>query len=138
MKSQSGLTDEFFAFPLVAVIMIILALVAIPNFMNARDRAKRKECIQTIGNIRKAMEMYTVDGEPKYHYPFELNNESFSQEPSTKFIIALGKYTDITKGTRNCSRILFNVVTSQNYTITAIAKDRRHTPLTTTSDDTVR
>lgn len=129
MKSQRGLTDEFFAIP-IALIMIILAAVAIPNFFQARDRAKRAECIDALGDLRRAMELYANEN-PKSIYPLELDKKSFSSKPVERFVSVLGKYTNVTDIFRGCSDITIEFVTPKNFTITARAKDRNATPMTT-------
>ncbi len=48
---------------IVIAIIGILAAVAIPNFMSARDRAKVAAAAHSIGGVRTALEMYMVDVE---------------------------------------------------------------------------
>ena len=55
---------------IVIAIIGILAAVAIPNFMSARDRAKVAAAAHSIGGVRTALEMYMVDIEC---YPIAAN-----------------------------------------------------------------
>ena len=55
---------------IVIAIIGILAAVAIPNFMSARDRAKVAAAAHSIGGVRTALEMYMVDIEC---YPITAN-----------------------------------------------------------------
>jgi prepilin-type N-terminal cleavage/methylation domain-containing protein len=108
---------------IVIAIIGILAAVAIPNFMSARDKARRTSAKQALGAIRKAMEMYITDQD---FYP---SNMGTTQTGAVSY---LGSYTNITNlyaAFRN-SALSAATITASAYTLTAIALDRPSTPCT--------
>ena len=131
MKSQKGLTDEFFLFPL-AIILVILATVAIPNFMRARDRAKRIQCVQALEVLRDVMKTY-ASSHPRKEYPVALNKRIYQSNPDVQALSLLGEYTNVTETFHFCRQTAFEVKQNK-YTITAIAIDRSETVLTATAD----
>jgi prepilin-type N-terminal cleavage/methylation domain-containing protein len=60
---------------IVIAIISILAVVMIPNFVNARNAAKLTSCKTILRNISTVVEMYSQDNEGKY--------------PASNFIITL-------------------------------------------------
>ncbi len=127
MKSQKGLTDEIFVLPF--AILLILAAVAIPNFFQARDRAKRTACVHDLKVISEAMQKY----ESKHHsYPVDLSGTPWTHiDISDLRPIA----EDVKDGNLNdCAQITFLSVTSKDFTISAVARDRNKTLLTATQD----
>ena len=107
---------------IVIAIIGILAAVAIPNFMSARDKARRTSAKQSLGAIRKAMEMYAADHD---FYP----SIGITQTGAVSYI---GKYTNITNlyaAFRN-SALSAATITASAYTLTALALDRPSTPCT--------
>jgi len=59
---------------IVIAIIGILAAVAIPNFMNARDRAKIAAAASILGSLRTALEMYMTD---ESRYPNTTDEPTF-------------------------------------------------------------
>ena len=124
---------------IVIAIIAILAAIAIPNFMQARDRARRTGCLQSLGTFRKVMEMYANDAETGF-YPTEAGTAAtvWATTPSVTLNTALGPYTNVTNTLKDCKQAVFQITTAsgslQGYTITAQAKDRNSTLMTATAD----
>ncbi len=116
---------------IVIAIIAILAAVAIPNFMQARDRARRTGCIQSLGTWRKVMEMYANDNDQN-SYPTELS-ATVGDKNSTNLMNSLGKYTSVTNTLKDCNAVVFSSVIT-TYQITAAAADRNKTLLTADVD----
>lgn len=119
-KGKKGFT--LIELMIVVSIIAILAAIAIPNFMSARDRAKRASCAQSLGAIRKVMEMYLTD-----------------LDTYTGTRSRLLGYTNVTGLEAASSSVpgtdvspVFTIVTNAavGYTITATARDRGTTPCT--------
>lgn len=78
---------------IVVAIIGILAAVAIPNFMNARDRAKIAAAASVLGSLRTALEMYMTD---ENQYPVDSGTDSDTTASgdvtNLPFELALGPY----------------------------------------------
>jgi prepilin-type N-terminal cleavage/methylation domain-containing protein len=59
LGSQAGFT--LIELMIVIAIIGILAAVAIPNFLRARDRAQYTRCVESLTAIKMAQEMYITD-----------------------------------------------------------------------------
>lgn len=151
LRKKAGADGGFTLIELMIVIAIIaiLAAIAIPNFMSARDRAKRSSAKQSLGAIRKAMEMYLTD---KDTYPKELD----SGADVTGAVVAgsIGGYTNITSlmaafrdssaagGALSCTGsnckaafVIDIAAPGVGYTITARCRDRGDSPAYATGGD---
>lgn len=125
---------------IVIAIIAILAAVAIPNFMQARDRARRTGCIQNLGTWRKVIEMYANDDDTSL-YPGTLDDTTVATSAipdasSNKAVVALARYTNVTTTLNGCYKTLFDVVSVApvGYSIYANANDRNRSPITATPD----
>lgn len=120
---------------IVIAIIAILAAVAIPNFMQARDRARRTGCVQNLGTWRKVMEMYANDDDGSL-YPMGLDNATLGAAPSTALSNAMSQYTNVTTTLGGCFITKFDVVdvSPVGYSVYANANDRNRTPITATPD----
>lgn len=138
-KSTAGFT--LIELMIVIAIIAILAAVAIPNFMQARDRARRTGCVQSLGTLRKVMEMFANDDD-NGAYPAGADTAgAFITTPTAGLNGALAGYTNVTNTLRDCSRMAFGVASITNigsyYTVSAVAKDRNGTPITATMDSLI-
>ena len=63
MRKPSESTSGFTLIELMIVVAIIgiLASIAIPNFLRARDKARFTQCVQALTGIKVAMEMFVSD-----------------------------------------------------------------------------
>lgn len=63
MKERRNAQGGFTLIELMIVIAIIgiLAAVAIPNFLKARDKAQYSRCVETLSGVKVALEMYMTD-----------------------------------------------------------------------------
>ncbi len=139
MKSQKGIS----AGGCLAILFVlgIIALVVIPNFMSgtcerAACRDYKPSCPQSLGTLRKVMEMYANDNEKSY-YPAELNGRP-GMNDDLLLLNSLSMYTNVTNTLRSCSAVFFTAVTKDGYTISAWAKDSKHTLLTATVDTIIQ
>lgn len=138
-KAEQGFT--LIELMIVIAIIAILAAVAIPNFMQARDRARRTSCIQNLGTWRKVAEMYANDHDSS-SYATELddnvittvNGKMVSDASSGELVNAMQRYTNVTSTAQGCYKSLFDVVVA-GYSIYANANDRLRTPITATPDE---
>lgn len=131
MKSQS----EISAVGCLAILFVlgVIALAIIPNFFKSSHCYRRHGCVQSLGTWRKVMEMYANDHEKSW-YPKELSGKTGSPD-DVNLLNSLGKYINVTNILRDCTETVFTSVTlTSGFTISAIAKDRNHTPLTATVD----
>ncbi len=121
---------------IVIAIIAILAAVAIPAYMAARDRARRTKCIAAMDSIRKAMEMYSPSDTVSDSYPAELNANGY---PSSSFVIdnglsgSLARHINVTQTFQGCTAITFTSVSANDFQVNAVAKDSKKIPLTATS-----
>lgn len=127
-KGQRGRTIELTM--LIALIVLIVAII-IPNFMNTRDDRHPRSCVQSLGTWRKLMAMYANDNKSEL-YPVELN--AHRGVVDEKLLNAFSQYTNITNTLKDCTETYFSV-TKSSYTISATAKDRKHTLLTATLNE---
>lgn len=114
---------------IVIAIIGILAAIAIPNFMSARDKAKRSGAKQTLGALRLAMDMYLTDYDS---YPTSL---ATTQASAVQY---LGPYTNITQlyaTTLDGSVLTYSGVLAASYSIAAKAVDRPKTLCTANQDN---
>ncbi len=123
---------------IVIAIIAILAAVAFPNFMAARDRARKTSCIGAMDALRKSMKMYLTDGATIDTYPSELDSKTYT---GASFVIDvplsnLIKYTQITGMVRSCKTVTFVGVSVLGFTLSAVANDRAGTRLTATEENT--
>lgn len=123
---------------IVIAIIAVLAAVAIPNFMAARDRARKTSCIGAMDALRKAMKMYITDGATVDTYPSELDAKTYAAASFAMDapLASLAKYTQVTGALRSCMIVTFVDVSVPGYTISAVAKDRIQSILTATEDNT--
>lgn len=133
---------------IVIAIIAILAAVAIPNFMLARDRARRTGCVQSLGTFRKVMEMYANDSESGL-YPTEASSalagiptQTTTDTKAAERNVAFSPYTNVTNTLKDCRFMNFEMSTAsgslQGYTVRALAKDRNSTLMTATADALVQ
>lgn len=124
---------------IVIAIIAILAAVAIPNFMQARDRARRTGCVQNLGTWRKVMEMYANDDDSS-NYPTALTATTIpaSGGPTGALMTFGAPYTNVTTTLGGCYVTRFEHVSTSNYIIGANAPDRNRTPVTATVDTIVQ
>ncbi|MFH1612280.1 MAG: hypothetical protein ABIB46_00880 [bacterium] len=118
---------------IVVAIIGILAAVAIPNFMNARDKARISAGTSAVHTIRTGLEMYMVDNDC---YPFAIGA-----------VVAGGtNLVNISNQITNAATILNNfqdtVLTAYTGTINAYAfsatcKDRTVRTLITATQDNI-
>ena len=120
---------------IVIAIIGILAAVAIPNFMNARDRAHVAAAETTVGAMRQSLEMYMVDNEI---YPATLTAGSLVEISAflSNAVAALANYNATTLGYaasetvngsengQNRSAANAYAAASSAYTFYACSKDR--------------
>lgn len=124
---------------IVIAIIAILAAVAFPNFMVARDRARKTSCIGAMDSFRKAMKMYVTSSANIDSYPSELDGQTYT---GSSFAIdaalqgSFSRYVQVTAAIKSCSTVTFNDVSVPGYTISAVANDRARTILTATDTDT--
>lgn len=118
---------------IVIAIIAILAAVAIPNFMAARDRAKIAAAKEAMSHLRKGLEIYIADSDAST-YPTELDGKVNESD----WVPSLGPYTNVTgfieknfKGNALGS----STVNQSSYVISATAKDRKGAVLTGTESD---
>lgn len=124
-KGKKGFT--LIELMIVVSIIAILAAVAIPNFMSARDRAKRGSTAQALGAVRKALEMYLTDT--------DVYTTTRSRLLGYTNITNLELASSATPGTDLSPVFTIALVGTTGYTITATARDRGTTPCTATGDD---
>lgn len=74
MKKSAGFT--LIELMIVIAIIGILAAVAVPNFLNARDRARVSAAASAVHTIRTALEMYMVDEDC---YPEDIGKTDLAQ-----------------------------------------------------------
>ena len=134
--SASGFT--LIELMIVIAIIAILAAVAFPNFMAARDRARKTSCIGAMDALRKSMKMYITDGAVVDTYPSELDAKTYT---ASSFVMdaplaSLAKYTQVTGAIKSCTTVTFVDVSVPGYTLSAVAKDRAGTRLTATEENT--
>lgn len=137
-KKQAAQGFTLIELMIVIAIIAILAAVAIPNFMQARDRARRTGCIQNLGTWRKVMEMYANDNDLS-SYPTEVQSTTKLYAGGTyashdKAVDAYSQYTNVTTTLNGCFATTFGIVGSAVYSIDANANDRNRTPITATAD----
>lgn len=125
---------------IVIAIIAILAAVALPNFIGARERAKKTKCIAAMDTLRKAMDMYAPGNmSSPESYPAELDGGGYHASSfaiDSKLAGSLARYIQVTQTFQNCTAVTFNSVISGSYTVFAVAKDKFQTKLTVT-DETV-
>ncbi|MGB9835047.1 MAG: prepilin-type N-terminal cleavage/methylation domain-containing protein [Methanothermobacter tenebrarum] len=121
MKGQKGFT--LIELIIVIAIIAILAAVAIPNYLGFRDRANIAAAKESLGSLRTALEVYRADTN---YYPTGLNFTN-----GTPITPSYMDSSDWTKVLANVQSIT-GTINQNNYTITAVAKDRNSTTLTAT------
>lgn len=101
------------------------------------DKNEIKKCVQSLGTWRKLMFMYENDseyfGKSEPSFPTELNWRP-GMDNDVHLINAFSPYTDVTKNLKECAVTLFTSVTTRGFTISAWAKDSKHTLITATPD----
>lgn len=145
MRKAKGFT--LIELMIVVAIIAILAAVAIPNFMTARDRAKRSAAESTLGNLRKAFEIYISDSDSS-EYPAEIGqntitekNGQFNGTGAAEFIAAIGKYTKVTgmleKAVYNGALNLDIDPKGSRYTLSVQASDRTPRSILTATPENI-
>jgi type II secretion system protein G len=126
MKGQKGFT--LIELIIVIAIIAILAAVAIPNYLAFRDRANISAAKESMGAIRTALEVYRTDNN---QYPSSVDAATGAPLTSTNTIQAY--IDDWAKVLANFTPGTFSYSGSTNdYTVTAKAKDRSQTTVTAT------
>lgn len=123
---------------IVVAIIAVLAAVAIPNFMQARDRARRTKCITTMDSIRKAMSLFATNSSVDA-YPVQLDGRGYVSPGSVtdgQLTGSLGKYVNITQIIQGCTALTFTGVVTADFTVTAVANDKAKTPVVATETST--
>jgi type II secretion system protein G len=117
---------------IVIVIIVILSVIAIPNLLGSKDKARRSEAITSLSSLQKAQNMYLLDNGV---YPFQtpkLNAKSSDLSPY------FAKYTNITSLlTAFYNKEISKIEASEGmyFTITVIAKDSKKTLITATVEN---
>jgi type II secretory pathway pseudopilin PulG len=70
-QPQSGGAFSLVGLAILAGIVVILALILVPNFLRARARGQLTACKSNLKNLATALEMYASDNEG--HYPHSLD-----------------------------------------------------------------
>jgi type II secretory pathway pseudopilin PulG len=131
---------------IVIAIIGILAAVAIPNFMAARDRARVAAAISNLGALRTALEMYMVDNdiyprgntnafedtlmdllEPYLESPTQTLTAFYDEngEPGLGYDADAGDKVDDIQGETGVHQVGYNGDETA-YTIWVCARDRRN------------
>lgn len=125
---------------IVIAIIAILAAVAIPQFMSARDKAKVTSTVQGLGAIRKAMEMYLADSDiyDTALADVTINAAGDATTNFDKVVNGIGRYTNVTnlfKAFAKSSTVTIQINSGKGFTMIGIASDRNSSPITATTEN---
>lgn len=119
-------------------IIFLFAYLSIPKFIHPEDKARITATTQSLGALRKAMEMYLAD---ENTYPLELGNSDSINSSNLKLISSLGRYTNVTNLLKSFENEEIKSISitkkyfNKYFTIIAKAKDREFSLITATADN---
>jgi len=118
MKGQKGFT--LIELIIVIAIIAILAAVAIPNYLNFRDKAAVSAAKDALGSLRTALEAYAAD--TGYYIPSGETTKTEIDYLAPNYIDSIAKLTGSWASETYA-------ISKTDYTVTVTAKDRAPTTL---------
>ncbi|MGB9835045.1 MAG: type IV pilin protein [Methanothermobacter tenebrarum] len=131
MKGQRGFT--LLEVLVVIAILVILAGIAIPNYLGIRERAWLSAAKFSLEHFRSCLEIFRADFN---RYPAEVTVSG--SERGSPFTSTACLYLSVEDWDKILANLVENTLTYQSldggssYLVTAQAKDRNHTTLTAT------
>jgi prepilin-type N-terminal cleavage/methylation domain-containing protein len=137
MFKRKGIAKKARGFTLIELLVVvgivaIFTMIATAQFLDYLDRARITVAIASLDSIRPNMETYRDDHQGSY--PANINFADFTDQNGVRIIMS----TDPSAVTSKLYSWDSYVVSSNTYTITARALDKKHTVLNLTPQGIVR